>query len=62
LLATEYVFGFVMPDRSGLIPIIVTGTVGFLVSLLISYISYTYYESYFLRLKKKFTFVQTLEN
>lgn len=61
LLLTEYASGIFFPDKPGLAMIIVNGMVGFGLSLLISYISYTYYESYFLRLKKKFTLVQTID-
>lgn len=62
LLLTEYVAGLFIPDKPGLPVIIATGLIGFALSLFISYISYTYYESFFLRLKKKFTLVQTTDN
>lgn len=62
LLFTEFVIGRFIPGKPGLPVIIATGLIGFALSLFMSYISYTYYESFFLRLKKKFTLIRTLDN
>jgi len=60
LLITNYLFSFFIVGERSLFILILIGITGFVFSLVISYISYTYYESYFLKLKKRFSVVETI--